>query len=59
MFTQALKDLIFDYMNCQWTHNLVDFWAIVSLEPKKKAVFYVIILVDREGVATDYISQEF
>lgn len=59
VFTLALKDLIFDYIKCQWTHNLVDFWAIVSLEPKKKAVSYVMTLVDRVRVATDYILQEF
>lgn len=59
VFIQALRDLIFDYMKYHCTLYLVDFWANVSLEPKEKAVFYVITWVETVCVATDYTLQEF
>jgi len=58
-FAQALQDLIFCYLKCQWTLNLGNFWANVSLGPKEKTVFYVITWVESVCVATDYTSHKF
>ncbi|PKU46420.1 hypothetical protein llap_3269 [Limosa lapponica baueri] len=58
-FGLALQNLIFDYMKCQWTLSLIDFWANVSLDPKEKAVFYVITWLERVSGTIDYTLQEF